>query len=389
MTPVPLELPVRPAEAAAVAGLIFEQAERRALTDELRARLAARASVLRLASLAPHFGSLERDPVHPSTYYLAVDGEGGQPLLLHMAAAHAPTSSLFRKPLLIGRMPRQNGPEMVINCLPFGPGDREDIERFAGQTDSRLLPRPTGPRAAIVAEAARPEVEFPAALTAFGAVAKRGGKNLAALAGGAADYPCAVWAAIRTGWREGYSAGTTIALEGGLEEAREAIRQSAGCSRFTVALGKAMVSAGGLAPALQAAEAVQECIRESRAALKVGRPFDFELDFEGAARPTSADDLAFCLEWMKARGRAVQLAAPELGEGRNPAAVLGELAAAALPYGCVLAVSSRPEHDGETLAAIGRATLGRLSYRLKAGALPRGAADVAGAIRGAAARLFG
>ena len=46
--------------------------------------------------LVPYFASLERDPVHPSTYYLAVDGEAGQPLLLHTALANAPTSSLFR-----------------------------------------------------------------------------------------------------------------------------------------------------------------------------------------------------------------------------------------------------------------------------------------------------
>jgi len=82
-----------------------------ALNDEVRNRLAARAAVLRLETVTPYFGSLVRDPVHPSSYYLAVDGGRGEPLLLHLAPATAPTSSIFYKPLLIGRMRRPNGPE--------------------------------------------------------------------------------------------------------------------------------------------------------------------------------------------------------------------------------------------------------------------------------------
>ncbi len=393
MTPVPLELPLRPADAAAVGNLVFDLAERKALTEELRARLAARAAVLRLTGMVPYFGSLERDPVHPSTYYLAVDGEDRQPLLLHMAPANAPTSGLFRKPLLVGRMPRPGGPEMVINCLPFGPGDGEEIEKFASQTDPRLLPKPLGPRPALVVESARPEVDFPVALEAFRGIAKRGGKNLAALAGGAEGYPCAVWAAIRAGWREGYSAGTTIALAGGMEAAREAARRAAGCSRFTAAIGEMVrgrePGAAEFAPGLEAAAALQECIRQTRSARKAGRSFDFELGLEGSPRTTSAADLEFCLGWMKARGHAVQLASPELGGGENPAATLAELAGVALQYGCTLSVAARPGHDEGTLGAIGRATMGRVSYRLAAGALAEGAAGLATAIQRAAAHLFG
>src|SRR5262245_51261109 len=122
MTPIPLNLPLRPNEAAELAALIFEHAERKPLTDELRSRLAARAAVLRLESIVPHFGSLSRDPVHPSTYYLAVDGVE-TPHLLHIALGSAPTSSIFHNALLIGRTRRLNGPEFVINAIPFGPGD--------------------------------------------------------------------------------------------------------------------------------------------------------------------------------------------------------------------------------------------------------------------------
>ncbi|MCX6630495.1 MAG: hypothetical protein NTW28_23005, partial [Candidatus Solibacter sp.] len=96
MTPVPLELPLRPAEAADLANLIFDHAEGKPLSGDVRNRLAARAAVLKLQTITPFPGSLERDPVHLSVYYLAVDGtamDGARvPLLLHMARAAAPTS---------------------------------------------------------------------------------------------------------------------------------------------------------------------------------------------------------------------------------------------------------------------------------------------------------
>src|ERR1035441_9242105 len=95
-----MELPLRPAEAAELANLIFDRAEGKTLSDDVRNRLAARAAVLKLQTISPFPGSLERDPVHRSVYYLAVDGTGGAgdgarvPLLLHMALAAAPTSSI-------------------------------------------------------------------------------------------------------------------------------------------------------------------------------------------------------------------------------------------------------------------------------------------------------
>ena len=115
MTPVPLELPLRPAEAADLANLIFDHAEGKPLSDDVRNRLAARAAVLKFQTFSPFLGSLERDPVHHSVYYLAVDSATGEgdgpavPLLLHIARANAPTSSLYPKPLLIGRMRRPTG----------------------------------------------------------------------------------------------------------------------------------------------------------------------------------------------------------------------------------------------------------------------------------------
>ena len=89
MTPVPLDLPLRPPEAAEVANLVFTLAERKPLNDEVRGRVASRLAAMRLESLRVYPGSLNRDPVHHSTYYLAADGQNGEALLLHMAAATA------------------------------------------------------------------------------------------------------------------------------------------------------------------------------------------------------------------------------------------------------------------------------------------------------------
>ena len=96
MTPVPLDLPLRPPEAAEVASLVFEVAERQPLGDEIRNRIAARAAAWKLESIAPWFGSLARDPLHHSMYYLAVDVVQGPPQLLHMAPAAVRQHSLHR-----------------------------------------------------------------------------------------------------------------------------------------------------------------------------------------------------------------------------------------------------------------------------------------------------
>ena len=233
MTPVPLDLPLRPSEAAELAILIFEQAERKPLNDEVRNRLTARAAVLRLETVTPYFGSLVRDPVHPSTYYLAIDAGRGEPMLLHLAPATAPTSSIFYKPLLIGRMRRPSGPEIVINAVPFGPSDCENLEKFVSQIGAAFLPRPQGLRPAIAVSGG-----LAAAFDAFRAILKRSGKNLAATAANPAAsgrdfYYAGLCAAIRAGWREGYSAGIHVVVAGdNLDAARETIRNAAGFTRF-------------------------------------------------------------------------------------------------------------------------------------------------------------
>jgi len=385
VTPVPLELPLRPSEAGELANIIFDQAERKPLTEAVRGRVAARGSALRLETITPWFGSLERDPVHPSSYYLAVDGAQGEPLLLHMAVAAAPTSSIFYKALLIGRMRRANGPEIVLNAVPFGPTEHERLKQFASAIDTAFLPQRQGLRTAIAVEAADPEKDLPAAFEAFRAIWKRTGKNVAAVGvppGGDARrvYHAALWAAIRAGWREGYSAGVRIGT-------REEIREAAAFSKFAVTIQpgpdaeakfKAAFSAEDrgwlfdefgagfseqdvmslavrLGPGLQAAERLHEAIRLARAALKTGRPFDFELAIEGAVSP---QELTFCLHWLKARGHAAQLAAPGAPGG------VEELAAVSRRYQCVLSLAARPGDGPGEWESIARATAGPVNYRV-------------------------
>ena len=399
MTPVPLDLPLRPNEAAELAILIFEQAERKPLNDEVRNRLAARAAVLRLETVTPYFGSLVRDPVHPSSYYLAVDAGRGEPLLLHLAPATAPTSSIFYKPLLIGRMRRPNGPEIVINALPFGPSDCENLEKFVSQIGAAFLPRPQGLRPAIAVSGA-----LPAAFDAFRAILKRSGKNLAATAANPAVpgrdfYYAGLCAAIRAGWREGYSAGIQLVVGAGhVRPLQETIRNAAGFTRFSTDTSRLFESgsdvedrawildefarpfeigdavyeftpaevlrlASKFGAALKTNEQLHESIRLARSGLKTGRSFDFEPSLEGAATVTTPQELVFWLHWLKARGHAAQLAAPNLG-GEGMAQRLKEFAAIARHYQCALSICSGAGHSPEELEAIARATVGRVNYRL-------------------------
>jgi hypothetical protein len=427
VTPVPLDLPLRPSEASELAILIFDQAERKPLTDEVRNRIAARGSVLRLETIHPHFGSLVRDPVHPSVYYLAVDSANAEPLLLHLALAAAPTSSIFYKPLLIGRMRRPNGPEMVINAIPFRASDCDQLEMFCARIDSAFLPRPQGLRTAITVGGDHPGTVLPAAFDAFRAILRRTGTNLASIGvpsaqGSARQFYCAgLWAAIRAGWRDGYNAAVEIAVAGdSLEAAKETIRRSAAFSTLGVdssilfhleadqrhpsawsdavieekfescfAAGDrgwifdefvrsfdpgdalyeftppdAMRLAVKFGPALLAMEQLHESFRQARSALKTGRPFDFEMSIEQAGAPSTPEELIFCLHWLKQRGHAAQLAAPRLAGGPELAQQLKAHAGIARHYQARLSIRSRPDHTPEVLDLIARATVGRVNYKL-------------------------
>jgi hypothetical protein len=395
---VPVELPVRPNEAVALADLVFEHLEGRPLTGDARARLAARLAGLKLESLRPYAGSLVRDNVHRSAYYLTVDGLSGPapvPLLLRVALASAPSSGVFPGALLVGRMRPASGREVVVNAVPFGPRDAANIRAFAEQLDRAFLPRPQGTLPAIAVGTSRPEAALPAAFEAFRRILKNTGVNWASLE---ASYEAGLWAAIRAGWREGYTAGAGRMVAAGDADAgriQEAIRDSPGFSRFTIDASHPFQLAGP-PPIWSDAEAgefarpfaiggvsyvfthdelarleakfgrglrltgeLYDFIRGAKAESGLGRSFDFELSLEAAGTLTTPQELIFCLHWLKTRGRAAQLVSPNL----NPGAV-AELAVVARHFNATLSVRLSGGEPEDTIEAIGRATAGRVNYRI-------------------------
>ncbi len=391
MTPVPLSLPVRPSEAAEVANLVFELAERRPLTDEVRNRIGARIAALGLEDLTPLVGSLARDPVHHSTYYLVVDVAGGTPQLLHIALASAPTSGVFQKPLLICRVRRAGGPEAVINAIPFGPQDAEALDKYVGRVDSAFLPRPQGQHAALVVAPAWPAAGMAAAFDAFRAIRKRSGKNVAAVETAQPDFGVGLRVAVRAGWRDGYSAGITLRAG---ETSREAVREASRFTRFRIetasvageltgeerawvdtefvrtfdvggvayelAAADAARIAERLGPALRECERLHEWIREARLAAKTGRSFDFEIALPGA----SPAEVLFALHWLKVRNHAAQSIDPGAIAGAELESAVLSMAGIVRQYGCLLTVNPGAGHSDDALEAIARATAGRVNYRV-------------------------
>jgi hypothetical protein len=396
-----MDLPLKASEAASLAELIFQHVDGRRLTDDLRNRLAGRAGQLQISTFKPYFGSLARDPVHPSTYYLAADGRNSQPLLLHIALASAPTSGIFPNALLIGRM-RASGKEIVVNSIPFASKDWENVARYATQVDKAFLPRPQGPRPAIAVGNRHPEISLPAAFEAFRTIFKKTGVNMAstvqlsatremttddAISARDGENPAAaghtrvsirhlyhagLWAAIRAGWREGYSAEADHFIVSGnspheiarsVESAKEAIRQAAGYTKFTTDTSRLFIlEADTRHPAAWSDSGVEEKFNElftpeergwiadefsrrfatgehayqlstaeiRRLAVKFGqslklnedlydaikkgtRTFDFEPSIDEAETLTTPPEMIFYMHWLKARGRPAQLVPPNLG----------------------------------------------------------------------------
>jgi len=336
VTPVPLDLPVNPSEAVVLADLIFDHAGNRPLTEDLRGRLAVRAATLRLETLTPWFGSLERDPVHPGTFYLAADAARGPSLLLHIAPAAAPTSGVYPRALLLARNRSGADREVVINSIPFGPGDRENIRQYAERVNTVFLPRPQGVQSAIVVCGGNPCAAMPAAFETFRGIMKRTGKKAAALAG---DYHVALWSAIRAGWREGFNLETEAAA--GRDSA-----ELATCTRFRARLP------------LEAAAEAYEAVRKARAASRFGRAFDFELVPGGAI---DTGQLTALLESWRGRGYPLQAISVPLAAWEQAA----PLAAAARQHQAVLSFTIGPGTPDETLDALAHATLGRLQARIE------------------------
>jgi hypothetical protein len=193
-------LPIRAPEAAQLGMLILEHAGDRPITQDVRNRIISRAILLNLNGIRPYFGSLERDPIHPSAIYLAVDAIDAQPLLLRMAPNATPASGLFPKSILIGRVPGPKGMELVLNAVPFSHEATAAIQTFSTVVNPAFQARPASGRSAIVVESSHPERVYPAAFDGFQKILTERNLNMS----GFADPQTASWAAIRCGWREGF-----------------------------------------------------------------------------------------------------------------------------------------------------------------------------------------
>ncbi|MEP7364967.1 MAG: tagaturonate epimerase family protein [Acidobacteriota bacterium] len=275
MSTIPFELPMKANEAAALAELIFQATEGKPFNEEVRKRLPSRAGATELTTITPHWGSLAQDPIHASTWYMVVDadmGKGPQSLLLRMALASSPASGLFPKSILIGRMRPGGTREVVVNAIPFSSNDAAAIRTFASEVDRSFLPRPQAALPAIAVGNRHPEVSLPAAFDAFGRILKASGVNMASTVQLSATremtvpeaieardgenptaaghtrvsiphlYEAGLWAAIRSGWREGYNAeadhfiitgDTPEAIRKSVDFTKQCIHLAAGFTKFT------------------------------------------------------------------------------------------------------------------------------------------------------------
>ncbi|MCC6365312.1 MAG: hypothetical protein IT165_17495 [Bryobacterales bacterium] len=418
---IPFELPVRASEASALADLVFQMAEGRTLSGELRQRIGNRLAALGFETLIPYPGSLQRDPTHQSVYYIAVDGSAThhtQQLLLRLAPAASPASGLFPQSVLIGRMRPGGGREIIVNSIPFSPSDSRHILTFAEQVDRAFLPRPQGAQSSITVAGDHPENTFPAAFTAFRNIHRKTGRNIASVAG---PYETCLWAAIRAGWREGYIAEAPALFVAGsgedeiaasLEAAKDDIRRAPGYTRFIAALPLLETGAGpdvegrfhqilvndeadwvldefsrtfptgeahyefsridlmrlavNFVRGLKLIEEIHDTIRLTRIQSGFGRMFDFEFSLAQTENATTPQDLLFCLHWLKSRGRPAQLAAPNLGLPVSQSDV-SALAAVARYFHTALSIPSSSGQSPDLLAEIAHATAGRWNYRITDG----------------------
>ena len=215
MKTVPLHLPLRAREAAALADLICHAAHGKSIRDDIRNRVQAQISSLRLETIKVYAGSLSADPVHSAAYFIAVDGtmEGvSRPLLLRIGPAASPASALFPNPLLIGRMRAGLSGEVVVNAVPFAVEDRDHIGVFIDHIDTAFKPRPQGTQPPFSVSAANPAAVLPSAFEAFRYLLRNRGMNHASIAAPdltpeaiAGTAAAAAWSAIRAGWRDGYT----------------------------------------------------------------------------------------------------------------------------------------------------------------------------------------
>ena len=261
-------------EAAQIAAGICQHSKDKPVDAKLRERLGNKISDLGLTSLRPHAGSLAKDPAHASNFYLAVDAVAGgkaTPLLMHIAMDSSAAGKLLAEPVRTERV-QTEGKEVVLSFIPFSSQNHEAIRKFAEQIDRAFLPRPQRSQPAVAAGNRHPEISLPAVFSAYrtildklhvnmastvqlsatremttdDAIEQRDGENPVATGHTRVSirhlYHAGLWAAIRSGWREGYNAEADHFIVSGnnaeeiarsVEMVRTAIRHAAGYTKFT------------------------------------------------------------------------------------------------------------------------------------------------------------
>jgi hypothetical protein len=500
-----MELFVKPSDAAALAELVYQSANLD-LDRRLRDELQARAEALELSSVRPLFASLTRHPTEPATLYLAADvfqGDRTQPVLLSFAPASSSPEGLFQNAVEAVRTRAAGGREVAVGAIPFRSTDYANVRAFAERIDRAFLPRPQRELPAIAAGNRHPEISLPAAFAAYRAILESTGANWASTVQLSATremavesvveardgenptaightrvsirhlYHTGLWAAVRAGWREGYTAEADHVIVTGqgpheiarsIEAAKEAIRQAAGYSKFTTdtsrlfelhadprhpqAWSEAVVAekfeavftaeerrwildeftkpfhmqerayrlsreqvlrlAVKFGPSLKLNEELYDWIGHVKSAEGAEAAFDFEPSLDEADTLTTPEELLFSMHWLKARGRPAQLVPPNLGFkkrqayptavasgpetgigleeyvqhkmwaelmprvvgefGGRPLLELGarvrELSAVARFFNGTLSIHSGSGKQAEVLEEIGRATAGRVNYKI-------------------------
>ena len=359
------------------------------LTDDLRQQVAR--------SVPPSdegwrlfYQSLSRHPADPGTFYLAADrlGDPEPHKLLVFSAASGEASE----------------EDVICEVRPFAATDRKAVWDFASTIDPSFLPRPQREQPAVAVGNRHPEVSLPAAFDAFGRILDDTGVNMASTVQLSATremtvdegiaqrdgedptaightrvsiehlYHVGLWAAIRAGWRHGYTAeadhfiisgSTPDEIAASTEATKEAIRRASGYTKFTTDTSRLFrLEADTRHPnawsdqqvEAEFAQTLSEDERswvlaefESPAALdgydylfspaqvrrlavkfaeslklneelydfireqRQGGDFDFEPSIDEAETLTTPKELLFYMHWLAARGRPASLVPPNLG----------------------------------------------------------------------------
>ena len=220
----------------------------------------------------------------------------------------------------------------MINAIPFGPGDDDNVEAFAARINPTLYPQPQGTRSTITIEQ-----DYSSAFATFRKAQKQTGRNVAAFAG---DYHTVLCAAISAGWRAPY----TVASDA--VEASDA----PGFSRYTFAFTATREG-------LEDAERRYQKIRQVRAAAKITRAFDFALE---AVTSMPLEFLGATLAYFKELGHTPQLIAPGLVDLKD----LDAMAATVQQFQTTLSFRYQGEPP-QTLCAIARGTGGHFDVRVR------------------------